>query len=234
MNKHLGWNAEETITGGTVKSWPIKGQLPGSTLTTKYAVMHKMALVNLMPTSNSTNVSEAVGKLLFVLGSDKKLDFGQIIFDQIIDHAQTFVVLKPIGFPRLICSIILNQHPDMLCARDGRGEPMKEFTISDKLMAGSHKVDVDVPPTVRTAGLPTGTVAAGLVKAYKEELAVLEKRRAVLQRKIAMLEATNDPEETQEGGSNAGGAADEVEIPENPKNVAAVDDVAETAKSQGE
>ena len=61
----------QTLTRGAVTEWSTNCQLTASTLNVKYVVMHKMALVNLMPTSNNTNVSEAVGKLLYVLGFEQ-------------------------------------------------------------------------------------------------------------------------------------------------------------------
>ena len=87
INKQLGWNTENavtgydlqlkeivsTLTGGVLKQWPAKGQLDASVLICKYGVMHKVTLVNLMPTSNSTNVTEAVGRMLYVLGTGQKL-----------------------------------------------------------------------------------------------------------------------------------------------------------------
>ena len=238
INRLLGWNEDnkvtganlhledivKTLTGGVLTKWPIKGQLPSAKLSVKYAVMHKMSLSNLMPTSNNTNVSEAVGKMLYVLGSEQNLDFGQVIFDQIVDHAKTGARLKPIGFPRLICSIVLRQHPNILKAEDGQGEPMKEFTISDKLLKSDHVLDVEIHPTDNPPVKPRGEVAAEMAKIIKNELQVLEteilnKQRRVseLKRKLAALELTddptvNDPEVQQsdagKGKSVVGGATD--------------------------
>ena len=147
-----------------------------------------------------------------------------MIYDQIVDHAKTYVTLKSIGFPRLICSIVLSQHPDLLKPEDGHGEEMKELLITAKLMTGKRVVDIEVPPSAKTAGLPKGEVAAELIKAYRDELEMLEadalikqRRMSELRKKIADLESVvtptvSDPElqqpTTGEERSNAGGATD--------------------------
>ncbi|GAA0144988.1 hypothetical protein LIER_05287 [Lithospermum erythrorhizon] len=52
------------LTGNALSTWPTKGQLQASTPNLKYVVLHKAVIVNLVPTSNNTNVSEALGRLL--------------------------------------------------------------------------------------------------------------------------------------------------------------------------
>ncbi|GAA0158154.1 hypothetical protein LIER_15253 [Lithospermum erythrorhizon] len=101
------------LTGKTLTAWPSKGQLQASSLSLKYAVLHKAAIANLVPTSNNTNVSEELDRIL------------------------TSAKLKPIGFPSLICSMLITQHPCVLKKEDGLGEDAKSLTISEKLMKGN-------------------------------------------------------------------------------------------------
>ncbi|GAA0144734.1 hypothetical protein LIER_35997 [Lithospermum erythrorhizon] len=101
----------------------------------------------LLITSNNTNVSEAMGRMLYVMESDQQLNIGKVIFDQMVDHSRTGAKLKPIGFPSLICSMLVTQHPNVLKKEDGLGEDAKSLTISDKLMKGNHVIDVELNAT---------------------------------------------------------------------------------------
>ncbi|GAA0140183.1 hypothetical protein LIER_01582 [Lithospermum erythrorhizon] len=104
----------KTLIGNALSAWPTKGQLQDFFLSLRYVVMHKVAIANLVPTSNNTNVSEVVGRMMYVMGSEQEMDSGRVIFDQIVDHSRTRAKLKPIGFPSLICSILIPQHPEVL------------------------------------------------------------------------------------------------------------------------
>ncbi|GAA0148644.1 hypothetical protein LIER_08030 [Lithospermum erythrorhizon] len=137
----------KTLTGRALSAWPTKGQLQASVLSLRYVLMHKVAIANLVPTSNNTNVSEAVGRMMYVMGFEQELDFGRVIFDQIMDHCRTGAKLKPIGFSSLICSTLIDQHPEVLKAEDGPGEDAKLLTITDKLMNGKHIVNVQIKGT---------------------------------------------------------------------------------------
>ncbi|GAA0184114.1 hypothetical protein LIER_31411 [Lithospermum erythrorhizon] len=86
INRHYG-RQNEGITGSTLKladiiktlignallAWPTKGQLQASSLSLRYAVMHKVVIANLLPTSNNTNVSEVVGRMISKVLSNPKL-----------------------------------------------------------------------------------------------------------------------------------------------------------------
>ncbi|GAA0183159.1 hypothetical protein LIER_42350 [Lithospermum erythrorhizon] len=77
------------------------------------------------------DVSHLMGKVLYVLGSDEQLNIGQVIFDQVIDHSKSHSTLKPIGFPSMICGILLAQKPNSLQPEDGVGVDVKPLMISE-------------------------------------------------------------------------------------------------------
>ncbi|GAA0151330.1 hypothetical protein LIER_43141 [Lithospermum erythrorhizon] len=117
-----------------------------------------------------------------------------------MDHSRTGAKLKPIGFPSLICSLLISQHPEILKAEDGPGEDAKPLTITHKLMSGRRVVDVEVKGAGQSAAVPEGEAAALLIKAYEEELKVLEadirlkkNRVAELKAKIQALQTTVPP-----------------------------------------
>ncbi|GAA0142302.1 hypothetical protein LIER_03234 [Lithospermum erythrorhizon] len=119
------------LTGNALTAWTIKGQLEASNLSLKYDVLHKAFISNIIPTSNNTNVNEALGRMLYVMESNQLLNMGKVIFDQIVDHSITSAKLNPIGFPSLICSMLITHHPTILKNEDGFGEDPKSLTISD-------------------------------------------------------------------------------------------------------
>ncbi|GAA0144492.1 hypothetical protein LIER_24732 [Lithospermum erythrorhizon] len=157
------------LTGGALLTWPTKGQLQASTLSLRYVMMHKVAIANLVPTSNNTNVIEVVGMMMYVMGSERELDFRRLIFEQIVDHSRTGANLKPIGFPSLICSILIHQHLEVLKADNGPREDAKSLTITNKLMIGKHLVDVQIKGVGQSDVAPEWEAAALLIKAYEEE-----------------------------------------------------------------
>ncbi|GAA0184406.1 hypothetical protein LIER_31694 [Lithospermum erythrorhizon] len=115
---------------------------------------------------------------------------------------------KPTSFPSLICSLIINQHSNVLKVEDGLGKDAKSLTISDKLMYEKHVVNVPLNATNKTEVVPEGEAVTMLIKAYEEEKKMLEAeiqvnkvRVSELQVKTRALKATvppavNDPTTT--------------------------------------
>ncbi|MCI25855.1 envelope-like protein, partial [Trifolium medium] len=101
----------KTIIGNQVKQWPRKDKLPSKKLTVKYAILNKIAAINWVPTTHSSDVATGLGRFIYAVGTKTPFDFGSYIFDQTIQHAKSLAVKMPIAFPTLLCSIILNQHP---------------------------------------------------------------------------------------------------------------------------
>ncbi|XP_050878274.1 uncharacterized protein LOC127082088 [Lathyrus oleraceus] len=99
------------ITARQVKGWPIKKHLPAGKLTVKYAILHKIRVVNWVPTNHISTIANTLGRFIFVVGTKMNFDYGRFMFKQIIKHASTNAVKLPIAFPSMICGIILNQHP---------------------------------------------------------------------------------------------------------------------------
>ncbi|GAA0165818.1 hypothetical protein LIER_40063 [Lithospermum erythrorhizon] len=108
------------------------------------------------------------------MGTEHVLNVGKVICVQVVDHAKTGAKLKPIGFPSLICSLLITQHPTVLMKEDGIGKDAKPLTISDKLMKGKHVIDVEVNAPDQSEPVPGGEVAGLLLKVYEEELLRVE------------------------------------------------------------
>ncbi|GAA0151212.1 hypothetical protein LIER_09982 [Lithospermum erythrorhizon] len=89
----------KVLTGGAVYTWLDKGQIPSSRLSVKYVVLPKVGVVNWVPTTYTTSVSETMAMVLYIIGTGASFNLGQFIFDQTVQHAQSHTILKPIAYP---------------------------------------------------------------------------------------------------------------------------------------
>ena len=104
------------------------------------------------------------------------MDFCAYIFEQTVRHAKTDAIKFPIAFPKLLCSIILNQHPNIKNAKDIPAKRESPLTLHQKLFGVYH-----VPDIVGTSGTapPAGLMTKQeIVKALKDTCVLLEKRKA--------------------------------------------------------
>ncbi|GAA0164155.1 hypothetical protein LIER_19860 [Lithospermum erythrorhizon] len=149
------------LNGNTTKIWPADiTQLVASTLSLRYSVLHKAALSCLVPGSNNTNVSYIMGKVLYVLGSNEKLNIGQVIFDQIIDHAKSHSTLKPIGIFSMIYGILLAQKPDLLQPEHGVGVDVfeeKQQRLKEEIQSKEARI-IELEGKIRALKIPVPLV----------------------------------------------------------------------------
>ncbi|GAA0150188.1 hypothetical protein LIER_09182 [Lithospermum erythrorhizon] len=66
----------KVLTGGVVDNWPTKGQIPSSKLSVKYIVLHKVRVVNWVPTTHTTSVSKPMARVLYMIGIGASFNFG--------------------------------------------------------------------------------------------------------------------------------------------------------------
>ncbi|XP_058732887.1 uncharacterized protein LOC131604467 [Vicia villosa] len=65
----------QVITAKQVKSWPLKGKLTASKLSIKYAMLHKIAAANWVPTNHKSTVSTVLGKFLYAVVTKARFDY---------------------------------------------------------------------------------------------------------------------------------------------------------------
>ncbi|XP_057451877.1 uncharacterized protein LOC130743661 [Lotus japonicus] len=142
-NKELSLSAiTEELTAGQNMVWPAKGLLSSTYLSVKYAILNRIGAANWAPTTHSSDVSSGLAKLIYLVGTQTQFDFGEYVFAQTMKHAETFAVRLPIGFPCLICGIILSQHPQILLDDEVPSKKASLLTIDSRLLAGAHVSDV--------------------------------------------------------------------------------------------
>ncbi|XP_050889814.1 uncharacterized protein LOC127095123 [Lathyrus oleraceus] len=172
MNNFLGRNNEGAgelevtnnqvcmeITVKQVKVWPFKKHLPAGKLTIKYAILHKIGAANWVPTNHISTIANTLGRFIFVVGTKVKFDYGRFMFDQIIKHTTTNAVKLPITFPSMICGIILNQHPGILCSNDLPSRRKPALSVHYKLFEGSHVEDIVMTSAMRRPVSKVGAIA---------------------------------------------------------------------------
>ncbi|KAK2369565.1 hypothetical protein QL285_082691 [Trifolium repens] len=156
INKFLGRSVEaesnkilsmdkitEEITSGQAKQWPKKGLLPTSKLTVKYAILNRIDTTNWAPTNHSSGITPNLAKLIYIIGTGKKLDFGKHVFEQTMKHVETNATKLPIAFPSLITEIILSQQPSILLPEEYESRRPPPISFNRKLFGEPHVPDIE-------------------------------------------------------------------------------------------
>ncbi|WJX88306.1 hypothetical protein P8452_70411 [Trifolium repens] len=135
----------KTITANQVKVWPLKGKVPSAMLSIKYAILNRIGAVNWVPTTHSSTIATSLAKFVYVVGTGANIDYGALIFDQIVEHGKSWAIKLVIGFPTLISDIILDQHPNILVPEDTPCKRESPMSLSYKLFEGKHAADIVLP-----------------------------------------------------------------------------------------
>ncbi|XP_019177712.1 PREDICTED: uncharacterized protein LOC109172916 [Ipomoea nil] len=116
----------KTLTGGHTTSWPTgdKDYLLSSHLTSRYVILHRLALHNWLPSAHFNTVGKLLAGFLFRIGTKMQCDLGKWIF---------YHGLKPM--PSEVIS------PTLL------------YTVDKRLLSGDHIKDV-VPVTAPSNSEP--------------------------------------------------------------------------------
>ncbi|XP_050918979.1 uncharacterized protein LOC127136473 [Lathyrus oleraceus] len=182
------------ITAKQVKVWPFKKHLPAGKLTIKYAILHKIGAANTVPTNHISTIANTLRRFIFAVGTKVKFDYGRYMFDQIIKHATTNVVKLPIVFPSMICGIILNQHPGILCSNDLPSRRKRSLSVHYKLFEGNHVEDI-----VMTSAMRRPVSKVGAITELKETCKELGEGISVATTRKQSLEALIESLEQAEG-----------------------------------
>ncbi|XP_019178162.1 PREDICTED: uncharacterized protein LOC109173390 [Ipomoea nil] len=144
------WNlVAKTLTGGQTTSWPTgdKDYLLSSHLTSKYVILHRLALHNWLPSAHFNTVGKLLAGFLFRIGTKMKLDLGKWIYYHILTltHPREQKVRLP--FPNLIFGILTSQGLKPMTSEVI--SPTLLYTLDKRLLSGDHIKDV-VPVTAPT------------------------------------------------------------------------------------
>ncbi|KAK2411248.1 hypothetical protein QL285_046544 [Trifolium repens] len=201
----------KTITANQVKVWPLKGKVPSVMLSVKYAILNRIGAVNWVPTSHTSTIATSLAKFIYAIGTGANVDFGSLIFDQIVEHGKSWAIKLAISFPSLICEIILDQHPNILLPEDVPCKRESPMTLSYKLFEGKHAADITVPPKKTT---PVENVASTsmtrktMIIFMEAAVKALDEQKIELEKVIFALKKEEAEEEglvAEDAGGNVAG-----------------------------
>jgi hypothetical protein len=196
----------KTITANQVKMWPLKGKVPSVMLSVKYAILNRIGAINWVPTTHSSTIATSLAKFIYDIGTGTEADFGDLIFDQIVDDGKSWAVKLVIAFPSLICGIILDQHPNILLLEDVPFKRESHMAFSYKLFEGKHAADITVAPK---KAVPAGKVASSsmnrkaMIISMEAAVKALDEQNIELEKVISALKQ-EEAEEEGLAGENAG------------------------------
>ncbi|GAA0159450.1 hypothetical protein LIER_16220 [Lithospermum erythrorhizon] len=118
-----------------------------------------------------------------------------VTFCNLVKHAQSHDVLKPIAYPSMLCGIL----KDILTAENIEGPAPGFITISPKLMQGTHVADIPLV-TTETGGV-SGSGTDETTKVMRDEIRHLDgviqsslARKSVLEARLRSLSGEDDPD----------------------------------------
>ncbi|CAJ2627763.1 unnamed protein product [Trifolium pratense] len=157
--------------------------------------LNKIAAVNWVPTTHSSNIAKELARFIYVVGTKARFDYGSYVFDATLEHAVSFALQLPIAFPTLLCGIILDQHPTILVDADVPCRSASELTVSKKLLSRTH-----VDPGVGTsAQRMTGTLSRKqMISELTETSKSLAERKLQVDLVIAALKAEEEADQAKD------------------------------------
>ncbi|XP_019175569.1 PREDICTED: uncharacterized protein LOC109170887 [Ipomoea nil] len=210
INEYLGSSNEDQgiqleseqialeITAGNVVF--EKNKIKAASLTSKYAILQKIALVNWMPSLHESKVKRSLAELLYKIGKGIKVNLGTYIHSQITNIAEDSVSKTCLIFPSLIYSLLAKQG----LKTHGPKVQINTINTTKKLRKGGHQNDLK--PSAPSKNLTDQKILTKYFKKRLEELELSEKQILKRQMKIKeekaeiiqwikALETTNEEEE---------------------------------------
>ncbi|XP_019198220.1 PREDICTED: uncharacterized protein LOC109192077 [Ipomoea nil] len=148
------WNlVAKTLTGGQLDTWPTgdKDYLPSSQLTSRYVILHRLALHNWLLSAHFHTVGKHLAGFLYRIGTKMPIDLGNWIYYHILNmiHPREQKVRLP--FPNLIYGILTTQGLESMPSEVI--SPTLLYTVDRRLLTGDHIRDV-IPVTAPSNSEP--------------------------------------------------------------------------------
>ncbi|XP_019190494.1 PREDICTED: uncharacterized protein LOC109184954 [Ipomoea nil] len=139
-----------TLTGGQTPVWPTGDvdTLSSSKLTSKYVILHRIALHNWLPSAHFHTVGKQLAALLFRIGTKMTIDLGKWIFYHFLTLIHPREQKVRLLYPNLIFGVLTTQGlvpmpSEIIC-------PTLLYSVNPRLLTGKHIRDVTpvaVPPS---------------------------------------------------------------------------------------
>lgn len=112
------------------------------TLSVKYAIRHKIGIANWCPSTHGSGLSPTLASLLYQIGTRSTFDYGVFVFNQLLQHVNSFAIKLLVGFHRLFSGILLAQYPTILGPIDALSSDFVVLNLNYKFFQGSHVSDI--------------------------------------------------------------------------------------------
>nr|GLL31435.1 uncharacterized protein LOC109154744 [Ipomoea trifida] len=126
----------QELTAGNVSF--EKNKIKAASLTSKYAILQKIALVNWMPSLHENTIKWSLAELLYKIGKRIKINFGEIVHSQIMNLVGNGTPKASLIFPNLIYTLLVQQ----ALKQQKPTIPVKTLSITIKLRKGTHQNDL--------------------------------------------------------------------------------------------
>ncbi|XP_031091077.1 uncharacterized protein LOC115996071 [Ipomoea triloba] len=126
----------QELTAGNVSF--EKNKIKAASLTSKYAILQKIALVNGMPSLHENTIKLSLAELLYKIGKRIKINFGEIVHNQIMNLVGNGTPKASLIFPNLIYTLLVQQ----ALKQQKPTIPVKTLSITIKLRKGTHQNDL--------------------------------------------------------------------------------------------
>ncbi|XP_019162012.1 PREDICTED: uncharacterized protein LOC109158581 [Ipomoea nil] len=216
----------QEITAGNVSF--EKNKIKVASLTSKYAILQKIALANWMPSLHESTVKWTLVELLYKIGKGVKINIGTIIHSQITNLAEDTTSKTSLIFPNLIFAVLTKQG----LKSHGPKITVKSTNTTIKLKKGSHQNDLKTTAPKNNPLDPKTLInyfERKLTELEASEKQILRKHMDIKEEKAEILEwltilKTEDEdendEENQEGNQeNEEEIGEEIQEENQDKNV---------------
>ena len=102
-------NVTMELTRNFVLIWPDLNILSSALLTTKYSILHKIAIANWMQRLHISTISKDLDVLLCAIGTNVSFDMANVIFQVIVSYAEAKTTVDGLPLPSLIHEVLTVQ-----------------------------------------------------------------------------------------------------------------------------
>nr|GMC74203.1 uncharacterized protein LOC109169177 [Ipomoea batatas] len=161
------------LTGGAKTRWVAKDTIKAVDLTASFALLHKIACTNWMPTKHHSYVKRSMAVLLYKIDQGVKFNLGELLFQHILAARNGANNRKELILPNLIYGILVSQGFQKHDTEDYEAQSLP-IKVDPRLLHGTHVDDLGAPDDShhQTRSSSNGAIVE-TIHVVEEELAEL-------------------------------------------------------------
>nr|GMD37718.1 tetratricopeptide repeat protein 33 isoform X1 [Ipomoea batatas] len=164
------------LTGGAKTRWIAKDTIKAVDLTASFALLHKIACANWMPTKHHAYVKRSMVVLLYKIDQGVMINLGKLLFQQILDARNGANGKKELILPNLIYGILVSQGFTKHDTEDYEAQSLP-IKVDIRLLNGTHIDDLGAPEDSRRRNWSSyDSATVDTIKILEEESESSKKR----------------------------------------------------------